>query len=107
TVVTGEELPRGLSPALALGKPRYPAFVLGGLGCARRLIHHRLIGRLEDVRLARIELALNAPDDPVAHVRAHLPLQRVDVDSRVTARFGIVLVSTPLMNRHARVRRAG
>src|SRR5438067_1497354 len=43
----------------------------------------RLVGRVEDVGLARVELSGHATDDPVAHVAAVLAFERWDGDGAV------------------------
>src|SRR4051812_26814417 len=40
-----------------------------------------LIGRVEDVGFARVELARDATDDPVAHVCPHDAFERVDSEN--------------------------
>src|SRR5690606_31133406 len=61
----------------------------GGVGS---LIGHRLVRRLKNVRLARIELALNTTDDPVTGEGRHRPFDRRDVKHvRVaTARLSVL-----------------
>src|SRR3990167_2987665 len=53
--------------------PRFTSLLLRGLS-------GRLVGRREDVRLAGVELALDAPDDPVSDPSAHDSFQRMHLD---------------------------
>lgn len=69
----------GLSWVQATGPTRNPATNRAVMTGRRTGLLGGLVGSGEDVVSARIELALDAPDDPVAVVRAHSTFEGVDL----------------------------